>query len=76
MLESMSSSQFSSWAAYFQHLAMDTSGTPKGERYAGSGRMTVRDWKRMSEDERKKESKRLYQMFRNNAVASGGLRRQ
>jgi len=68
MLKSMSSSQFSGWAAYFRSLS-----EPKGEHYAGSGRMTVRDWKRMSEEERKKESKRLYQLFRNNAIAAGGL---
>ncbi len=71
MLERMSSSQFSGWAAYFQHL-----NAPRGERYVGSGRMTVRDWKRMSEEEQKKAKKQMYGMFRNYAIATGGLRKR
>lgn len=69
MLQGMSASQFASWAAYFRSL----SGVSKDQRYMGSGKMRVRDWRQMNEAERQKAKKQLYGMFRNYAVASGGL---
>jgi hypothetical protein len=78
MLRSMSSSQFSLWAAYFRSLH----GTPKEQRYVGSGKLTPRDWQEMSQDEQKKAKSQMYGMFRNYAVAvgvqpgAGGLRKR
>jgi hypothetical protein len=67
MLDQMSSSQFSHWAAYFRSQA----GATRQERYVGSGKMRAGDWKEMSAAERKEAKKRMYGLFRNYAVATG-----
>ena len=71
MLERMSSSQFSGWAAYFRSLG----GTPKAQRYVGSGKLQPSDWQEMSADEQKQAKKQMYGMFRNMAIASGAKRK-
>jgi hypothetical protein len=72
MLERMSSSQFSHWAAYFRSLG----GTPKRERYVGSGKLRPGDWKEMDAAEQKQAKKQMYGLFRNYATASGANRKR